>query len=209
MKTAVSPHPLGRCRPTLARLSVFLISLPAWLAAARADEAPWPKVFTPTYTLTDVGGSEGTNPYSGGTAINALGDAVGYLGNNAFLYHRGTLINLGAWLPANSAFSSASSINLEGQVVGGFRSFSPAAGFQATGFLYSNGRIQTFTGPNGESTAPDGINNFGQVVGTLQQLGPMGVGASDVFLRQPSGQITDLGTFGGTYAYGQAINDLG
>jgi probable HAF family extracellular repeat protein len=169
----------------------------------------------PTYTLTDLGSSEGAGYFSEGTAINDFGDAVGFIGNNAFLYHRGHLINLGALLPSNS-YSSAHSINLEGQVVGVLFGFSPFA----TGFLYSDGQIQTLTGPNGESANPSSINNLGQVVGTLQSI-QLGVLISHVFLRQPMGQITDLGTFGGTEtpiasnpglavgAFGSAINDVG
>lgn len=207
-------------RPAWLFLVIFTCTVLVMPAPASAAGVPSPDVYAPTYTLTDLGGLEGTDYYSAdsaGTAINDLGDAVGYIGNNAFLYHRGNLINLGALLPPHS-LSPANSINLEGQVVGAFFGFSS---FLATGFLYSDGRIQTLTGPNGESAVPSSINNFGQVIGTLQRSNPTGGGVSHVFLRQPMGQITDLGTFGGTEilvvgnpgrfvgAFGNAINDLG
>jgi probable HAF family extracellular repeat protein len=206
------PRKPNRLRPAWPFLVTLTCSVLALLASALATDVPSYNVPAPSYTLTDLGSA---GPQSEGTAINDFGDAVGFIGNNAFLYHRDHLINLGALLPSNSS-SSAHSINLEGQVVGVFFGFSPFG----IGFLYSDGQIQTLTGPNGESANPSSISNVGQIVGTLQST-QLGVLISHVFLRQPTGQITDLGTFGGTEtpiasnpglavgAFGNAINDVG
>ena len=115
----------------------------------------------------------------------------------------------------------ANSINLEGQIVGNFSPSGNPFPTVSMGFLYAGGQFQTLIGPKGEPTSPTGINIFGQVLGGLFFPTASGNGGTyHVFLRQPTGRITDLGTFGGTEtpvlsnpdlvvgAFAIAINDL-
>jgi probable HAF family extracellular repeat protein len=224
MKRSLSYLPIsGLFRPARTLLTVLLIPMLAlWAPVSAYAVPPWVASDTPIYSLTDVGILNG---YFGseGAAINDLGDVVGTDQGNtmrAFLYKRGKLIDLGITL-APDGFSVANSINLEGQIVG---SFSPSGNPFPTanmGFLYAGGQFQTLIGPKGEPTSPTSINIFGQVLGGLFFPNSSGNGGTyHVFLRQPTGQITDLGTFGGTEtpilsdpglvvgAFGNAINDL-
>jgi probable HAF family extracellular repeat protein len=219
------PYPpnSGLFRPARTLLTVlFSPMLALWAPVSAYAVPPWVGSDTPTYSLTDAGTLNG---YFGsqGAAINDLGDVVGTdqgVTERAFLYKRGgKLIDLGAVLAPNG-FSFATWINLEGQIVG---TFSPSGNFilESMGYVYAGGQFQTLIGPNGEATTPNSINIFGQVVGGLFFPTTSGNGGTyHVFLRQPTGQITDLGTFGGTEtpilsdpglvvgAFGNAINDL-
>lgn len=103
-------------------------------------------------------------PNSGAAGINSAGDVVGdYFANGfpyrAFLYSQGEFTTLGT-LGGN--YSAATAINDDGAVIGS--SFTRDGRRHA--FLYENGKMTDLTPAADYSTAVD-INNFGQVVGTV------------------------------------------
>jgi probable HAF family extracellular repeat protein len=119
-------------------------------------------------------------------------------------------MDLGALVDQAGFSSTATSINLEGQVVGGSSTIDPLThAVTVIGFLYSrNGGMQTFMAPGCSYTAPSSINNAGQVVGIGYV--PLGSGQEQrAFLRQPNGTIATLDFFGGIGLAAYAINDWG
>ncbi len=126
------------------------------------------------------------------TAMNSSGQVVGYStqgGFHTFFYSNGQRTDLGSLNPY--------AISDNGLITGVYRS-SPSSGPDA--FLYNNGQITDLgtLAPYMQS-AGYGVNNSGQVVGLVGNLGSN----SDAFLYS-NGQITDLG---GGVAYG--INNAG
>ncbi|HZQ55569.1 MAG TPA: DUF3466 family protein [Bryobacteraceae bacterium] len=74
-----------------------------------------------------------------------------------------------------------------------------SGGISSSAFLYSNGQLIDIAGV----TSGRGINNAGQITG-----GVTGISGSRAVVYS-NGQVTDLGTFGGSSSYGYAINDTG
>ena len=192
----------------LTRLTVFLISLLAWLASAQATNLlSW--VPLPTYTLTELwlGSAEAINDRGDVAGVNTI-VAAPILGGHAVLYKGGHLLYLDALLglPAGT-YSLATSLNLAGQAVGYFfdnSTIGSSGGSAVTSFLYANGRIQTFKVDNLDTWA-FGINNFGQVAGTFASSGLV----SYAYLRQPNGAISRLDIFGSSDVSVAGTNDWG
>jgi probable HAF family extracellular repeat protein len=101
--------------------------------------------------------------------------------------------------------TGATSINNRSEVAGSLTgSISGSKGFV---YHYLTGRLETFSVPGSTDTGVSSINNHGQVVGD-SAVSPTNTFLG-VFLRQPNGQIIDLGLFGGMYAQANDINDRG
>jgi probable HAF family extracellular repeat protein len=121
----------------------------------------------------------------------------------AFLYSGGAMINLGT-LPGHDPEwddSSANGINNSGQVVGYSTGvFDPFSGPPYRAFLYSSGSmtdIDTLSSDSSSQSAALGINNAGQVVGSVN---------NHAFLYS-GGTMMDLGVQSPSIA--RAINDSG
>jgi probable HAF family extracellular repeat protein len=98
-------------------------------------------------------------------------------------------------------FSSASGINISGQVVG---NSSTAAG-DTHAYIYNDGTGMVDLGTlGGNFSGGAGINNFGQAVGFAHEVGNS-IGA---FLYS-NGVMSDLGNLGGNNSQAQGINNLG
>lgn len=183
-----------------------------------------------SYMIIDLGTLGGY--FSGATAINNLGQVVGWAdrsdgARHAFLWEHGTMTDLGT--PREGWDSFANDISDPGEVV-------ISSGNYA--YLWYNGVTQLIPGLGLSVTAtPYAVNNVGQVVGTslveymtshaflwhdgvMRDLTLEGLGgvAQDVsnaghvvvgaFLWQ-DGVVTDLGSLGGGPAGGVGVNDLG
>jgi chitinase len=139
--------------------------------------------------------------------INNAGQVVGTYdsgssgASHVFIYSNGQITDLGM------AGGSRAAINDEGQVVSG-------------SYLYTNGQIVnlgTLTGYR--STVASGINNLGQVTGWACPGGVLAtcedsvdllhiMRAGEAFLYS-NGHMIDLGTLGGSFSVGMAVNDAG
>lgn len=130
------------------------------------------------------------------TAINDVGQIIGYGGGQGFVWQRGMKTDLGSLtLPL--------AINNAGQIVG--------SGDAAQAFLWQGGVTTALGTLGGDNTQASAINSRGQIVGN----GSTATGEWHAFLWY-NGVMTDLGTLGGTSASVEpgdiipgAINDRG
>jgi probable HAF family extracellular repeat protein len=190
--------------PTMPRLGFLIttLQLVAMLCASVATAAP------PLYVAMPLGSLGGTT--SGGAAINASGQVAGSATiagdkvNHAFLHDGSTMHDLGT-LGGPSPFSRGEAVNRDGQVTG----MSSTAPSSSSAFLFAGGAMHDL-----RSLAPSmppawsfysgyGINDSGQIVGDV--LVPEGTHA---FLYS-QGTVFDLGTLGGLYSEGFAVNNQG
>lgn len=146
---------------------------------------------------------------SSGTAINYLANAARNgvrralfepLEERRLLTVSYTLTDLGT-LPGGS-YSSATSINNNGQVVGG----STTTSGQEHAFLYSNGTMYDLgVLPGGTSSSATGINDSGQITGNSNTASGLEHGFIDT-----AGVMIDLGTLiGARESYANGINNSG
>jgi probable HAF family extracellular repeat protein len=139
-------------------------------------------------------------------AINASGEVTGTVstgsgGSYAFLYANGAMQNLGG--PTGATSSSGMGINAAGQVTG---TFTTQNGLTRS-FLYSNGvmlDIGTLGTPFAQTMAA-GINASGQITGAFStsESSPQ-----EAFIYA-HGSINPIGTLGGDFSVGNAINTGG
>ncbi len=136
--------------------------------------------------------------------MSNFGEVVGTKDHAAVLYSHGKVIDLGV-LPGKTVGSAAYAINDWGQVVG--VSYSYIGHFaDYTGFIYSRGKMYRIEAmPNEFQTVPADINNLGQVTGSTSTWQTM---YSHAFFYR-WGKMTDIGTLGGNYSRGRAINNRG
>jgi len=161
--------------------------------------------------LQDLGvlNSSANSRYSVAFAINSHGQVAGYstttsddtLFSDPFLWSAGHMTDLGTLDGIDPG--NASGVNDQGTVIGQ----SPVRNNDSHSFTWHNAGLRDLMLANpttGTSSQVAGINNFGQICGTLTDPA-----RSLAFLWQ-NGQITHLlGTLGGTNSYAKAINDLG
>lgn len=198
---------------------------------------------TQLYGVTDIG-SLGGSVRGVPEGLNDHGDVVGWSETptsqlaHAFLYHRGTMTDLGT---LGDGYSVAHGVNDRRQVVGEF-----AVGGPSHAFLHTGGVMQDLGTLGGALSAANGINGHGDVVGSsllndgatnhafvyrhgvMHDLDPLGTYRFSSALRiNDKGQIAgaysagggaflysngvyrDLGTLGGTSNFPNAINDSG
>jgi probable HAF family extracellular repeat protein len=152
------------------------------------------------YTVTDMGGAGyqfaapqalSNNGLVGGVLV--LLDGAGH----AFFWSSSTgMLDLGLLHP-NDPYSGSYGVNDAGMVVG----YSGTYGFVWT----QSGGMQDIGNLGGTPTVAEGINNFGQIVGTSV----LADGTQHAFLYTTSGGMKDLGSLGGDLSVAMAINDSG
>lgn len=163
----------------------------------------------PGGTLTGIADTSIPDPY----APNCFDSETCYIAH-AFLWKDGTLHDLGT-LPSGAS-SETNWINAHGDTAGSSQNGvpDPIFGQQNRAVLWRNGNIKdlgtlggTFSGGTGvdDSDAVTGVTN-----NTTYDPNPIIPGAtqSRAFLWK-GGQMHDLGTLGGTDAFGQIINNRG
>lgn len=132
-----------------------------------------------------VEGVSGVSP----SRVNNRGQIAGDLVREyrAFLYSHHTLTGFG------SVVSAVRDMNERGEVVG----VTQGSTSSRLGFLYRNGRYQTFSIPDAESTEADAINERGEIAGIRSK--PETPGYSRIF-KYKRGRFHDLGQ-----VFGQAV----
>ena len=154
-----------------------------------------------TYWITNLGTLGGLT--STATAVNALGQVVGYSETatgetHAFLFGGGVMTDLGT---LGGAYSVATGINASGQVVG----YSQTASGEFRSFIYTGGIMQPLPTLGGTDGFAYAVNDSSVVVGEAQT-------ASGDFhaFSYSAGSITDLGVLaGGLYSAANSINASG
>lgn len=157
------------------------------------------------YTFTDFGTLGGR--YSNASAINNLGQVVGYswtagnMAQRATMWDAGAVINLGA-LQGDSSYSSfATAINDSGQVAG-YSYTNRNTAQHAT--LWSGSQIIDLGTLGGSDSFATGINNSGKVVGYSQT-------PWDRFtyhaVAWSGGSVTDLSPHAVSYSVARDINN--
>jgi probable HAF family extracellular repeat protein len=134
--------------------------------------------------------------------------------------YQGQIINMGTFGGTNSL---ANNINSRGQATGGAENTDPdpwnfggLAGLPSPtawhGFIWQNGVLQDLGTLGGPDSAGVVVNERGQIVGfSFTNNIPnttTGIPTVDPFLWQQGGMI-DVGTLGGTFGFGNAINNGG
>ncbi len=175
------------------------------------------------YTIIDIGVFS-ANPagMTVVTDINNRGEVVGYsydnVGNAAFVYSGGTMLNLRASLaPFGTALGSslytthsvAQGINDDGVVVGYAQFADPTVAFR-----WQNGIVTDLGSHNGYAWAPLGVNNSGDIVASRTYNGVYRPGSGWTVLPSNAFQptvINDSGQMGGNlylgYAYHAALRN--
>jgi probable HAF family extracellular repeat protein len=160
------------------------------------------------YTITDLDTLGGPQTFA--YDVNEQGQVVGTsqisgsggqfdLPTHAFIWSDGKIADLGT---LGGQRSYAYSINQLGLVVGySYTSDNSNGG----AFLWSEGMLMQNLGtlPNGGVSMAYGINKAGQITG----FSTLGSGNHAFLLT--NGEMSDLGTLGGSYSYGMGINDSG
>lgn len=148
--------------------------------------------------MANLGRLDASHGYSIAHDINDHGDIVGQSESSAFLYHGGTITDLGT---LGGSYAIAGGINNSGQIVGIASNI-----YGVThAFLFSEGTMEDLN-PGGSYSRAYSINDSGQVTGVYAE--PSGVSRGFIW---DNGTASDLGTLfgesGHTTAF--AINENG
>ena len=176
--------------------------------------------------VTDLGALPGGNN-SAATEINERGEIVGLSSNgkidpstglpegHAVLWRDRQVTDLGT---LGGSPSAATGINDRGLVVGFSANTVPdpfsmfGFGTQTRTFVWKNGVMRDIGTLGGPDATPFGHNNRGQVSGSsyTDDIANPDTGQPTVhpFLWE-DGKMTDLGSLGGTLAYGEGVNERG
>jgi probable HAF family extracellular repeat protein len=164
------------------------------------------------FSWTFAGGMQGLGTLPGGKsssalAINDYGVIVGYADEaqgevQAVMWRNGKIQSLGMLGSGRDAFSKATGVNKEGQVVG----CSTTTDGTIHAFLWSvSGGMQDLgTLSAGDNSFALGINGSGEVVGYSQSAS-----TTNAFIWTTTNGMQNLGTLGGNFAQAYAINDAG
>ena len=168
------------------------------------------------YKFTDLGSLGGN--YSEALSINDFGHVVGdscfdlaCTEVHPFLWTHATGIQDLGTLPTGNTYAIATGLNLLDQAVGSSAFMQPFMG-NTHAFLWTRTEGMQDLGTLGcpDITGANGINLFGQVVGTSTIEPCPGGGQYRAFLWTQSEGMRDLGTLsGGTFSLGNAINAFG
>jgi probable HAF family extracellular repeat protein len=163
--------------------------------------------------MSDIGTLSGGS-ISGGFAINRFGQITGYsdganfMGQHAFLYSNGSMMDLGVPAGDNNPDFLGVAINDASQIA--VNSTNNFATFGRHAYLYTGGQfVPLGTLPGGTLSYAEGIGNTGQVVGYAD-----GAGFSEHAFLYSNGQMTDLNTqipanSGWTLSLAVSINNAG
>jgi probable HAF family extracellular repeat protein len=135
--------------------------------------------------------------------LNNLGHVTGVFDRKAFFYD-GKAMRFLEGMPATPEGSSIGMGVNDHDVVVGTRTADEAGGAPWEAFMYSGGHATALPGLGGSYTAPERINNAGQVAGN----GITAAGEAHAFLYS-GGKTTDLGTFGGISSFASDLNEAG
>lgn len=136
--------------------------------------------------------------------LNNLGQVTGVYDRKAFVYDDGGGLRFINGMPQGpEGHSMGTAINDHGVIVG-TRTVDEAGGAPWEAFIYSGGQATALPGLGGNHTAPERINNVGQIAGS----GLTAAGDPHAFLHS-GGVTTDLGTFGGSSSFASDLNDAG
>jgi probable HAF family extracellular repeat protein len=162
-------------------------------------------------SVTDLGKLPSAQiDYTGAYGINNSGQVVGTTQGGltgyqprAFVWTAGIMQDLGVGVGASDSYGSA--INNKGDVVGYNGGYQTAT---SRAFLYSGGVMQDLgpavgSGAFYANTAAFGINDAGQVTGFFQRGGQQGA------FFYSAGAFYEIGSLGGTFSAGYAINSSG
>ena len=164
-------------KPLVAMLALLLLPSIVTLPP-RAATPPGP------YAVTDLGVFDPKIQSAHANDVNEAGQVVGYAGNRAFVWQDGALTALPT---LGGTAGMAEAINEYGQIVGMSTLTTPPTGGRAV--LWDNGGITNLTPAlgQGETSSANGINDAGEIVGTMN---------STPFIWR-NGVITPLGDLGG------------
>ena len=164
-------------KPLVAMLALLLLPSIVTLPP-RAATPPGP------YAVTDLGVFDPKIQSAHANDVNEAGQVVGYAGNRAFIWQDGALTALPT---LGGTAGMAEAINENGQIAGMSTLTTPPTGGRAV--LWDNGGITNLTPAlgQGETSSANGINDTGEIVGTMN---------STPFIWR-NGVITPLGDLGG------------
>jgi probable HAF family extracellular repeat protein len=136
------------------------------------------------YTVTDLGVFDPNIQSAHANDVNEAGQVAGYAGNRAFVWQNGALTALPT---LGGTAGIAEAINEHGQIAGKSSLTTPPTGYRAV--LWDNGGIIDLTPAlgQGQTSSANGINDSGEIVGTMN---------STPFIWR-NGVITPLGDLGG------------
>jgi len=198
--------------PSVTRSFAVSISDNGYITGEYADSQDWDRAFLHDgSSFIDLGTLGG--PWSRGRGVNTSGEVAGTSrtaldpNSRAFLFRDGTMINLGT---LGGYFSTGQGINGKGEVTGS--AGTPNGGVRA--FVYRDGVMADLGTLGGERSVGIAINERGEITGYSDTATPPPFptpppyGSEHAFLHS-GGLMRDLGTLGGLYSHGFAINAHG
>ena len=186
------------------------VALAVFVAASAALAGSSASAGSMAYTLTDLGSLPGGDQRTAARALNNQGEVVGISSGRPFLYSGGTIMPLATEArvindSGQTAHSTATylpfAINAAGDTVG------QIGGNGLPAIHLAGGSPTVIPGSNGYGFA-FGINDAGQVVGSMEFRDGFGTPATHAFLYA-SGKVTDLAETFEERSAALAINNRG